>query len=254
MIFDSRIEYLYTLNYIKWWLVRFNRHLNLNQYAWMQFNFHIISNFLRYFQIDGSSSRPQSMEGPMDSGISLNGDTISSPDSDNSSQLHMQNQSVRTTSSLYFFFCDLRHQLEIRRCAPFNPSQQAKILILNFFLFLKPGKKNNQDIETKKDFRSKRCHVLTELLETERIYVAEMGSILRVSTNIHLDYKLLFIIRNQYIRLWKWKWKYREFESHEKQNDRHQLLIDGNCKMGNTQKMERMAGSFNSFFNIKIWD
>lgn len=30
----------------------------------------------------------------MDSGISLNGDTISSPDSDNSSQHHIQNQSV----------------------------------------------------------------------------------------------------------------------------------------------------------------
>ncbi|XP_031630381.1 guanine nucleotide exchange factor DBS isoform X3 [Contarinia nasturtii] len=76
-------------------------------------------------RVDGSSSRPQSMEGPMDSGISLNGDTISSPDSDNSSQHHIQNQS---------------------------------------------------DIETRK---SKRGHVLAELLETERIYVAEMGSILR---------------------------------------------------------------------------
>lgn len=30
----------------------------------------------------------------MDSGISLNGDTISSPDSDNSSQHHIQNQTV----------------------------------------------------------------------------------------------------------------------------------------------------------------
>lgn len=38
------------------------------------------------------------MEGPMDSGISLNGDTISSPDSDNSSQ-NLQNQSVRTELS-----------------------------------------------------------------------------------------------------------------------------------------------------------
>lgn len=44
--------------------------------------------------MDGTGSRPQSMEGPMDSGISLNGDTISSPDSDNSSQHHIQNQSV----------------------------------------------------------------------------------------------------------------------------------------------------------------
>lgn len=34
-----------------------------------------------------------------------------------------------------------------------------------------------QDIETRK---SKRGHVLAELLETERIYVAEMGSILKV--------------------------------------------------------------------------
>ncbi|XP_055311339.1 guanine nucleotide exchange factor DBS isoform X6 [Sitodiplosis mosellana] len=76
-------------------------------------------------RVDGSSSRPQSMEGPMDSGISLNGDTISSPDSDNSSQHHIQNQS---------------------------------------------------DIESRK---SRRGHVLAELLETERIYVAEMGSILR---------------------------------------------------------------------------
>lgn len=45
--------------------------------------------------MDGANSRPQSMEGPMDSGISLNGDTISSPDSDNSSQL-LQSQSVST--------------------------------------------------------------------------------------------------------------------------------------------------------------
>lgn len=37
---------------------------------------------------------------------------------------------------------------------------------------------SHQDIETRK---SKRGHVLAELLETERIYVAEMGSILRVS-------------------------------------------------------------------------
>lgn len=45
-----------------------------------------------------------------------------------------------------------------------------------------------QDIETRK---SKRGHVLGELLETERIYVAEMGSILRVSRNqyiINLNY------------------------------------------------------------------
>lgn len=37
-----------------------------------------------------------------------------------------------------------------------------------------------QDIETRK---SKRGHVLGELLETERIYVAEMGSILKVSNH-----------------------------------------------------------------------
>lgn len=37
----------------------------------------------------------------------------------------------------------------------------------------------SQDIETR---NSKRGHVLGELLETERIYVAEMGSILKVST------------------------------------------------------------------------
>lgn len=43
--------------------------------------------------MDGVDSRPHSMEGPMDSGISLNGDTISSPDSDYSSQ-HIQNQTV----------------------------------------------------------------------------------------------------------------------------------------------------------------
>lgn len=53
-----------------------------------------VFHFSLFMQVDGSSSRPQSMEGPMDSGISLNGDTISSPDSDNSSQHHIQNQTV----------------------------------------------------------------------------------------------------------------------------------------------------------------
>lgn len=43
--------------------------------------------------MDGIDSRPRSMEGPIDSGISINGDNISSPDSDNSSQ-HIQNQIV----------------------------------------------------------------------------------------------------------------------------------------------------------------
>lgn len=74
----------------------------------------------------------------MDSGISLNGDTISSPDSDNSSQLHLQNQS---------------------------------------------------DIETKK---SRRGHVLGELLETERIYVAEMGSILKVRNFDSFVFRIYF--------------------------------------------------------------
>jgi hypothetical protein len=36
----------------------------------------------------------------------------------------------------------------------------------------------SQDVESR---RLKRGHVLAELLETERIYVAEMGSILKVS-------------------------------------------------------------------------
>ncbi|XP_037046122.1 guanine nucleotide exchange factor DBS isoform X3 [Bradysia coprophila] len=70
---------------------------------------------------DGINTRPHSMEGPMDSGISVSGDTISSPDSDIS----------------------LQHQ---------------------------------SDLEAR---RLKRGHVLAELLETERIYVSEMGSILK---------------------------------------------------------------------------
>lgn len=45
------------------------------------------------FQIDGIDSRPRSMDGPLDSGISISGDNISSPDSDTSS-LHIQSQSV----------------------------------------------------------------------------------------------------------------------------------------------------------------
>ncbi|XP_055920856.1 uncharacterized protein LOC129952343 isoform X2 [Eupeodes corollae] len=61
--------------------------------------------------------RPRSMDGVVDSGVSLNGDTGSSPDSE-----HMQNQ---------------------------------------------------------QDSRLKRGHVLSELLETERIYVTEMSSILK---------------------------------------------------------------------------
>ncbi|KAL5288825.1 MCF2L family protein [Megaselia abdita] len=67
-----------------------------------------------------SDLRPRSMDGVVDSGISLNGDISSSPD------------------------CDLMQ--------------------------------NQQDIETR---RLKRGHVLTELLETERIYVSEMSSILK---------------------------------------------------------------------------
>ncbi|XP_030369624.1 guanine nucleotide exchange factor DBS isoform X2 [Scaptodrosophila lebanonensis] len=65
--------------------------------------------------------RPRSMDGVVDSGVSLNGDASSSPDSGE----HMQNQ---------------------------------------------------QDAEAR---RLKRGHVLTELLETERIYVSEMSSILK---------------------------------------------------------------------------
>ncbi|XP_017865480.1 PREDICTED: guanine nucleotide exchange factor DBS isoform X3 [Drosophila arizonae] len=65
--------------------------------------------------------RPRSMDGVIDSGVSLNGDTGSSPDNGE----HLQNQ---------------------------------------------------QDAEARK---LKRGHVLTELLETERIYVNEMSSILK---------------------------------------------------------------------------
>lgn len=43
--------------------------------------------------MDSSRSRPQSMEGPADSGISINGDAISSPDSD-TSLLSQQSQHV----------------------------------------------------------------------------------------------------------------------------------------------------------------
>lgn len=55
-----------------------------------------------------------------------------------------------------------------------------------------------QDIETRK---SKRGHVLGELLETERIYVAEMGSILRVSEkeNIEKGEEILFHILMLYL-------------------------------------------------------
>ncbi|XP_037904772.1 guanine nucleotide exchange factor DBS isoform X5 [Hermetia illucens] len=74
--------------------------------------------------MDVHDTRPRSMDGVLDSGISLNGDTGSSPDSDISAQ-HLQNQ----------------------------PDTEAR--------------------------RLKRGHVLTELLETERIYVTEMASILR---------------------------------------------------------------------------
>lgn len=45
--------------------------------------------------MDGIDSRPRSMEGPIDSGVSISGDNVSSPDSDNSSQ-HIQNQIVST--------------------------------------------------------------------------------------------------------------------------------------------------------------
>lgn len=47
-------------------------------------------NIFIYLQGDGVNTRPHSMEGPMDSGISVSGDTISSPDSD----ISLQHQSV----------------------------------------------------------------------------------------------------------------------------------------------------------------
>ncbi|EDS39845.1 dbl [Culex quinquefasciatus] len=73
-------------------------------------------------KIDGFTSRPRSIEGPPDSGISISSDTIiASSDSD----LNLQSQ---------------------------TDSDERKL---------------------------KRGHVLAELLETERIYVAEMGSILK---------------------------------------------------------------------------
>ncbi|XP_055603319.1 guanine nucleotide exchange factor DBS isoform X3 [Uranotaenia lowii] len=75
-----------------------------------------------YNKIDSFSSRPRSIEGPPDSGISISSDTIiASSDSD----LNLQSQ---------------------------TDSDERKL---------------------------KRGHVLAELLETERIYVAEMGSILK---------------------------------------------------------------------------
>lgn len=43
--------------------------------------------------MDVHDTRPRSMDGVLDSGISLNGDTGSSPDSDISAQ-HLQNQPV----------------------------------------------------------------------------------------------------------------------------------------------------------------
>ncbi|XP_062552792.1 guanine nucleotide exchange factor DBS isoform X3 [Armigeres subalbatus] len=75
-----------------------------------------------YNKIESFSSRPRSIEGPPDSGISISSDTIiASSDSD----LNLQSQ---------------------------TDSDERKL---------------------------KRGHVLAELLETERIYVAEMGSILK---------------------------------------------------------------------------
>ncbi|XP_035911796.1 guanine nucleotide exchange factor DBS-like isoform X2 [Anopheles stephensi] len=75
-----------------------------------------------YSKIENFSPRPRSIEGPLDSGISISSDTaITSSDSD----LNLQSQ---------------------------TDSDERKL---------------------------KRGHVLAELLETERIYVAEMGSILK---------------------------------------------------------------------------
>uniref|UniRef100_A0A182NHA6 DH domain-containing protein n=1 Tax=Anopheles dirus TaxID=7168 RepID=A0A182NHA6_9DIPT len=77
-----------------------------------------------HHKIESFSPRPRSIEGPLDSGISISSDTvITSSDSD----LNLQSQ---------------------------TDADERKL---------------------------KRGHVLAELLETERIYVAEMGSILRVS-------------------------------------------------------------------------
>lgn len=54
--------------------------------------------------MDELISRPRSMEGPLDSGVSISGDTTgSSPESDNSSQ-HAQNQSVSIGISLVVYY------------------------------------------------------------------------------------------------------------------------------------------------------
>lgn len=89
-----------------------------------------------YFQIDGSSSRPQSMEGPMDSGISLNGDTISSPDSDNSSQHHIQNQNVRIVS-LSFLIKSSAVKQRTNTLQSHHPNKILNIWNCFFSVFLK---------------------------------------------------------------------------------------------------------------------
>lgn len=138
------------------------------------------------------------MEGPMDSGISLNGDTISSPDSDNSSQHHIQNQTVSVpfhTFSQIFNIAQpnpmktnwIRSAMIKIRTTIF---QDWLIDLLHIFFGINLKK---QDIETRK---SKRGHVLGELLETERIYVAEMGSILRVCKIENIEKHLLLFNSN----------------------------------------------------------
>lgn len=78
---------LSTLSYLRT-VGKYDYFSHLNNSTSVQFQYTNMFSF--YFQGDGVDIRPHSMEGPMDSGISVSGDTISSPDSD----ISLQHQSV----------------------------------------------------------------------------------------------------------------------------------------------------------------
>lgn len=146
-----------------------------------------------FLQVENYITRPLSCEGPSDSGVSVSSEYIC-PDGDSSS-LTAQSQSVSVLLSQPWLKTSQMLSFKLRKCfkAEENNSENWSIesvfpfpdsTIEILFIYSLP-----QDIES---HRLKRGHVLAELLETERIYVNEMKSILTVGFIAFFFCPLLF--------------------------------------------------------------
>lgn len=134
--------------------------------------------FILFWQVENYITRPLSCEGPSDSGVSVSSEYIAT-DGDSSS-LATQSQTVSWLTMKFYTQLSIKTNgmfSEPRNCFECCANEEkflvpVQSLMWNFFILIM------QDIES---HRLKRGHVLAELLETERIYVNEMKSILTVN-------------------------------------------------------------------------